>query len=97
MDKSIHDILERAGVTVDELVNAINRAGGRDPSTPILYAETCEIPNCGSLFFSVTQDHFMRINNGYPTHCPKCREAIRRNKKAEWKRNKYGGRNNGAN
>jgi len=83
---NIHVILERAGITVDELVAAINLAGGREPGKPILYAEICENAGCGTLFFSVTQDHYMRINNGFPTHCPSCREIIRRNVKAEWKR-----------
>lgn len=89
MEKTIQALLEQSDVTLDELLSAINRAGGRDPERPILYSETCQVPTCGNLFFSVTQDHFMRINNGYPTHCPKCREGIRRNKKAELKRNKY--------
>lgn len=89
MNKNIHEILEAAGVTMDELVSAINLAGGRDPGTRILYAEKCEIQSCGSVFFSVTQDHFLRLNNNHPTHCPKCREFIRRKKKADLKRNKY--------
>lgn len=89
MNNNITEILERAGVTLDEMVAAINLAGGRDPGKPILYAEKCEITICGSTFFSITQDHFMRLNNNHPTHCPKCREAIRRHKKAELKRLKY--------
>jgi len=86
---NLNTILEKAGITLDELLSVINQSGGRNPGTPILYAEKCEISTCGSTFFSVTQDHFMRVNNNYPTHCPKCREAIRRQKKAELKRNKY--------
>ncbi|RRJ54831.1 hypothetical protein EHV15_35245 [Paenibacillus oralis] len=89
MKKNISEILEQAGVTIDDLVSAINLAGGRDPGTPIIYSEKCEIATCGKVFFSVTQDHFMRLNNNHPTHCPTCREAIRRKKKAELKRNKY--------
>jgi hypothetical protein len=89
VNKNITEILEQAEVTIDELVFAINIAGGRDPGRPIIYTEKCEIATCGTLFFSVTQDHFMRVNNNHPTHCPKCREAIRRQKKADLKRNKY--------
>lgn len=86
---NINSILEKADITVDELVSAINLAGGRNPGIPILYAEKCETATCGCLFFSVTQDHFLRLNNNHPTHCPKCRETIRRQVKAEFKRNKY--------
>lgn len=86
---NIESILEQAGISIDELVSAINLAGGRNPGTPILYAEKCEMATCGCLFFSVTQDHFLRLNNNYPTHCPSCRETIRRQVKASFKRNKY--------
>jgi hypothetical protein len=88
MAKKLGDLLAM-GVTLEELIESINLAGGRDPGTPILYHEKCEMPACGSEFFSVTQDHFMRLNNNYPTHCPTCREVVRRNRKAELKRTRY--------
>jgi hypothetical protein len=77
--KSIPDLLKKTGLTVDQLVNLINLEGGRDPGKPILFKENCR--NCSRLFFSVSQDHYMRIKNGYPVHCPLCREDDKRQAK----------------
>lgn len=77
--KNITELLKKCEITVDQLVNIINHEGGRDPTKPIIFVEECR--NCQGTFFSVSQDHHMRINNGYPVHCPICREADRRNSK----------------
>ncbi|WP_240416697.1 hypothetical protein [Paenibacillus periandrae] len=77
--KNITELLETSGITVGQLVNLINLEGGRDPGKPIIFDETCR--NCQRLFFSVSQDHFMRLNNGYPIHCPFCREIDKRKAK----------------
>lgn len=73
--------LNMLNITFNELVQELNTAGGRDPNQPIIYAETCENPNCQNRFISTTQDHFMRKNNGYQNLCPSCREIDRREKK----------------
>lgn len=76
---NIKSLLEKAEITLDQLVDIINQEGGRDLNTPILFSEQCQ--GCGCRFFSISQDHFLRIKNGYPTHCSSCRIIERRRTK----------------
>ena len=68
--------LQQHGISIDEVVTFINTQGGRAVHKPIIVKEKCQ--KCGSLFFSNTQDHNMRIAGGHATNCPSCRELERR-------------------
>lgn len=88
MEKNLKWVLDRLGVDIKELARIINEEGGRDPYRPIIYPERCDNKSCNNQFFSNSQDHNMRINNGYPTLCPSCREIDRKEKKRRYAKNR---------
>lgn len=84
MERNLQWILDRLSIDIEELAQIINEAGGRDPKRPIIYPEKCENQDCKTLFFSNTQDHMMRLNNGHATLCSNCREIDRKIKKRNY-------------
>lgn len=78
-------LLQQYGIAIDELVTFINMQGGRPIHKPIIMKENCQ--KCGTLFFSNTQDHNMRIAGGHATRCPGCRELERKDIRRQNSRN----------
>lgn len=84
MKRNLQWVLDCLGIGMEELAQIINEACGRDPNRPIIYPEKCDNKDCETLFFSNTQDHMMRLKNGYATLCAKCREIDRKIKKRNY-------------